>query len=118
MTKGNLKCLDSAVTYYKVDLLCLDPYPDCTHKLAWSNTSQSMVNKVCDLKIANNSELIKMVSLFAKLFRLRSYSIQITYCGSIKTKLNPLVTSVYRFEVPTETIHAHNHKLIEELKDK
>ena len=42
--------IDSAIAHYKVDLLCLDPYPDCTHKLAWSKTSWHTANKVCNLK--------------------------------------------------------------------
>ena len=115
--------LDSAIAHYKVDLLCLNPYPDRTHELAWSKTSWSAANEVCNLKIAHNGELIKMVSLFAKLFRLCSYSTQITCRGShlrgeIKTKVKPLVASVYGFEVPTnETIRARICKLVEELKD-
>src|SRR3984893_16620390 len=60
--------LDSAIAHYKVDLLRFDPYPDRTHELAWSKTSWSVANEVCNLKIAHNGELIKMVSLFAKLF--------------------------------------------------
>ena len=115
--------LDSVIAHYKVDLLRFDSYLDRTHELAWSKTSLSVANKVCDLKIAHNGKLIKMVSLFAKLFRLCSYSTQITCCGSylcgeIKTKVKPLVASVYGFEVPTnETIRARNRKLVEELKD-
>jgi hypothetical protein len=115
--------LDSAITHYKVDLLRLDPYPDRTHELAWSKTSWGTANKVCGLKIAHNGELIKMVSLLVMLFRLCSYCTQITCRGShlrgeIKTKVKPLVASMYGFEVPTnETIRARNRKLVEELKD-
>ena len=116
--------LDSTIAHYKVNLLRFDPYPDYTHELAWSKTSWTVANEVCDLKIAHNGELIKMVCLFAKLFKLCSYFTQIT-CrkshlhGEIKTKVKPLVASVYSFKVPTnETIHDCNHKLVEELKDK
>jgi len=54
--------LDSAITHYKVDLLRFDPYPGRTDELAWAKTSWGTANKVCDLKIAHNGELIKMVS--------------------------------------------------------
>lgn len=115
--------LDSATTHYKVDLLRFDPYPDRTHELAWAKTSWGTANKVCDLKIAHNGELVKMVSSLTTWFILCSYSIQITCRGShlrgeIKTKVKPLVASMYGFEVPTnETIHARNRKLVEELKE-
>ena len=115
--------LNSAITHYKVDLLHFDPYLDCTHKLAWAKTSWGMFNKVCDLKIAHNSELVKMVSSLKAWFGLRSYSTQITCRGShlrgeIKTMVNPLVASMYGFEVPTnKTIRARNRKLVEELKE-
>jgi hypothetical protein len=74
--------LNSAITHYKVDLFCFDPYPDRAHELAWAKTSWSTANRVCDLKIAHNSELIKMVSSLTMWFRLYSYSTQITCCGS------------------------------------
>ena len=115
--------LDSAITHYKVDLLRFDPYPDRTHEVAWAKTSWGTANRVCDLKIAHNGELIKMVSSLTTQFRLRSYSTQITCRGShlrgeIKTKVKPLVASMYGFDVPTnETIRACNRKLVEELKE-
>jgi hypothetical protein len=111
------------ITHYKVDLLCFGPYPDCTHELAWAKTSWGTANKVCNLKIAHNSELIKMVSSLTTWFILCSYSVQITCHGShlyaeIKMKVKPLIASMYGFEVPTnETIRTHNRKLVEELKE-
>jgi hypothetical protein len=115
--------LDSAITHYKVDLLRFDPYPDRTHELAWAKASWGSANSVCDLKIAHNGELVKMASSLTTWFRLCSYSTQITCRGShlrgeIKTKVKPLVASMYGFEVPTnETIRARNRKLVEELKE-
>jgi hypothetical protein len=64
-----------------------------------------------------------MVSSSTTWFILCSYSIQITCRGShlrgeIKTKVKPLIASMYGFEVPTnETIRARNRKLVEELKE-
>jgi hypothetical protein len=115
--------LDSAITHYKADLLRFDPYPDRTHELAWAKTSWGTANRVCDLKIAHNGELVKMVSSLTTQFGLYSYSTQITcrgshLCGEIKTKVKPLVASMYGFEVPTnKTIRARNRKLVEELKE-
>ena len=38
-------------------------------------------------------------------------------CGKIKMKVKPLVASMYGCEVPiNDAIHAHNRKLVEELK--
>lgn len=38
--------------------------------------------------------------------------------GDIKTKVKPLVGSMFGFEVPTnDTIRARNRKLVEELKE-
>ncbi|KIM76446.1 hypothetical protein PILCRDRAFT_76428 [Piloderma croceum F 1598] len=99
--------LDSAITHYKVDLLRFDPYPDRTHELAWAKTSWGTPNKVCNLKIAHNGKLIKMITCRGSHLR-----------GEIKTKVKPLVASMYGFEVPTnETICARNRKLVEELKE-
>jgi len=115
--------IDSTIAHYKVDLLCLDPYPDHTHELAWSKTHWHVANKVCNLKIAHNGKLIKMVSLLVTLFRLCLYCTQITCCGShlhgeIKMKLKLLVASMYGFKVPTnDTIHACNCELVKELKN-
>lgn len=132
-SKGRLKAsdyvddiqdvLNTIITYYKVNLLHFGPYPDCTHELAWAKMSWDTANRVCDLKIAHNSELIKMVSSLTTLFCLHSYSTQITchgshLCGEIKMKIKPLVASMYGFAVPTkETICTCNWKLVKELKE-
>ncbi|KIM82082.1 hypothetical protein PILCRDRAFT_8323 [Piloderma croceum F 1598] len=79
--------LDSAITHYKVDLLRFDPYPDRTHELAWAKTSWGTANRVCDLKIAHNGELVKMITCRGSHLR-----------GEIKTKVKPLVASMYSFE--------------------
>jgi hypothetical protein len=63
--------LDNAITHFKVDLLRFGPYPDRTHELAWAKFGWAAANKACSLKIAHNSELIKMVSLL--LMTVRSY---------------------------------------------
>ena len=39
-------------------------------------------------------------------------------CGEIKTKVKPLIASMYGFEVPTsDTICAHNCELVMQLKE-
>lgn len=55
--------LEKAITHFKVDLLRLNPYPDHTQELTWAKTSWAAANKLCDLNIMHNTELIKLVSL-------------------------------------------------------
>ncbi|KAI0266652.1 hypothetical protein BGY98DRAFT_912890 [Russula aff. rugulosa BPL654] len=99
--------LDNAIMHFKVDLLRVNPYPDRTHELEWAKVGWAAANMMCDLKIAHNSELIKMITCRGSHLR-----------GEIKTKVKPLVASMYGFEVPTsETICARNRKLVEELKE-
>jgi hypothetical protein len=54
--------LNTGITYFKVDLLRFDPYPERVDELKWAKASWSMANTDCDLRIAHNTELIKMVS--------------------------------------------------------
>ena len=54
--------LNTDITYFKVYLLRFDPYPKQVDELKWAKASWSMTNTDCDLIIAHNTELIKMVS--------------------------------------------------------
>jgi hypothetical protein len=65
--------LDNAIMHFKVDLLRVNPYPDHTHELEWAKVGWAAANMMCDLKIAHNSELIKMVSLITTRVRLCLY---------------------------------------------
>lgn len=121
-TKDVQEVLESAIAHYKADLLRWDPYPDRAHELEWSKASWDSANKLCNVRIAPNAELMKMVGLVLTIIKVIFIYIQIT-CrashlrGEIKTKVKPLVASMYGFEVPTsETIRVHNRKLAEELK--
>ena len=67
--------LDTTITYYKVDLLHFDPYPNHADELAWAKASWSAANTECGIKIAHNAELIKMVSCFATQCKLYSHSV-------------------------------------------
>jgi hypothetical protein len=67
--------LNTAITYYKVDLLHFDPYPNRADELAWAKTSWSAANTECGIKIAHNAELVKMVSCFATQCKLYSHSV-------------------------------------------
>ena len=67
--------LNTAITYYKVDLLHFDPYPNCADELAWGKTGWSSANTECGIKIAHNTELVKMVSCVAMRCRLYSHSV-------------------------------------------
>ena len=53
---------NTAITHYKVDLLRIDPFPERGLELKWSKANWFAANEECDLKIAHNAELIKMVS--------------------------------------------------------
>jgi hypothetical protein len=66
--------LNTGITYYKVDLLRFDPYPDRVDELAWAKASWSTANTDCDVKIAHNTELIKMVNFLL----LMEYKLQVT----------------------------------------
>ena len=65
--------LNTGITYYKVDLLRFNPYPDRVDELAWAKAGWSTANMDCDVKIAHNTELIKMVSPL-----LMEYELQVT----------------------------------------
>jgi hypothetical protein len=54
--------LNTAIAHYKADLLRLDPFPERGLELKWSKANWFTANAVCDLKIAHNSDLVKMVS--------------------------------------------------------
>jgi hypothetical protein len=65
--------LESAIAHYKADLLRWDPYPDRSNELAWTKASWDSANKECNLKIALDSELMRMVSSLLLLLRLFTY---------------------------------------------
>ena len=65
--------LNTGITYFKVDLLRFTPYPDRVDELAWAKAGWSTANMDCDIKIAHNTELIKMVSSL-----LMEYKLQVT----------------------------------------
>jgi hypothetical protein len=54
--------LNTGITYFEVDLLHFDLYPERVDELKWAKASWSMANTDCNLIIAHNTELIKMVS--------------------------------------------------------
>ena len=54
--------LNTSITYFKVDLFHFDPYPEWVDELKWAKANWSMANTYCNLRIAHNTELIKMVS--------------------------------------------------------
>jgi hypothetical protein len=86
--------LNSAITFFKVDLLRIHPYPDRASELSWAKVGWGEANTLCDLKIKHNTELIKMVrtlihtsdelpSLFA-----RSHAVVRTCVASSKPRSN------------------------------
>ena len=86
---------------WRSTVLCsyLHPYRRAS-ELSWAKVGWREANMLCDLKIKHNTELIKMVRT------LILPSLPLDWRGShlrgeFKTRVKPLVVSMFGFEVPT-----------------
>jgi hypothetical protein len=120
------KVLGEAIPLYRGYLSVVTPYPGPMEEMRWAKRSWKDGCEECETRMAPNDEIIKLVKCSCQLPNnmMCSPSPKITsrsshFRGRIKTKVQPLVKSMYGFSTfgKPRSID-HNIRLAWELKDK
>jgi len=118
------KVLSEAIPRYRGYLSMVTPYPGSMDEIRWAKKSWKDGCDECETWMESNNEIIRLVSARLLTISLRSPLPKITNRGShfrgrIKTKVQPLVKSMYGFAAVSKPKAVdHNVKLARALKDK
>ena len=118
------KVLHEAIPLYRGYLSTVTPFPGPMDEIRWAKKSWSNGCEECDILMASNDEIIKLVrvswtqlptnaphSPFLKITARSSH-----FRGRIKTKVQPLVKAMYGF-IANSKEKEYNKALAGELKD-
>jgi hypothetical protein len=120
------KVLGEAIPLYCGYLSVVTPYPGPMEEMRWAKRSWKDGCEECETRMAPNDKIIKLVKCLCQLPNnmMCSPSPKITsrsshFRGRIKTKVQPLVKSMYGFSAFDKPRSIdHNIRLARELKDK
>lgn len=119
------KVLGRAIPRYRGYLSTYTPYPSAMEEIRWAKKSWKDGCEDCDVQVAPNSEIIKLVSDSDLVYVTRcTYLSQITsrsshLRGRVKSKIQPHIKNLYGFHpVSRPRAVEHNIRLARKLKEK